>query len=573
MSPPRYSPASSATYDSRSDYSESTRSDIEMGQSSDEDEEIEEELQENNRRLGISNCENALEFINGRVADIAAGDGNFDSGLDSESDSDIFISSDLHQNDTPPTITTDTANMSHLNTGDTDDEGCRPLCALCACPLSSSQLHTAPASFTSYPAIREELLDNLTQTRSPYDDRPDPDELDDDHRTALEMFDSRIVNYDKTRWLNGLRALTNMVVEEVQGEDDFGNSICVLKLKFFKLRFPIIYSEADWLYPTIRAGRNNIPVRIGRLINCYKNPPSQTAAADSLFNPGPAMPYHLQCLKLFRKFMGREFNLQNFDLGVLYMTMQTELQRGDDAHYLQDLKYLAEGYENDGWPWQCRPGFEYLVLDPMGPTDFFIEKIIRKRPAPGTSGFLHRTPQRTSSDIFSLLPHELKFLILENLRPTDAYSLTTASRAMLSGTSRPIFWKQYALRHLPWLFELRPIARKDEQCKYDYRDLSNWADNMSQLNDPKRTDRYLFLVNRRRLWESWHGLGWNVKDTTKHWELATASGAEPGTAQWENEGGEENNGSHDVQEAHNERHSEATLATTSMITTTRSQIS
>lgn len=105
MSPPRYSPASSATYDSRSDYSDGTRghSDIDMDRSetendSDEDEEMEEEnsrhglvgaFRSSDTRMSGINFEAAVQLINGRVADIAACDGNFDSDLNSEFDSDF----------------------------------------------------------------------------------------------------------------------------------------------------------------------------------------------------------------------------------------------------------------------------------------------------------------------------------------------------------------------------------------------------------------------------------------------------------------------------------------------------
>jgi hypothetical protein len=145
---------------------------------------------------------------------------------------------------------------------------------------------------------------------------------------------------------------------------------------------------------------------------------------------------------------------------------------------------------------------QYLVLDPTGNTDA-IKQAIQARAPRRLSPI--SVPAGVTHDVFHKLPAELKQMVMGYLRPEEAQALITASWTMYLGTANHGFWRLYALRELPWLFELAALA--GEGARLDYKDICFWMDEASTLDDPGRADMFLSLVNRRRLWEDWEGLG------------------------------------------------------------------
>ncbi|KAF9891589.1 hypothetical protein FE257_003600 [Aspergillus nanangensis] len=207
-------------------------------------------------------------------------------------------------------------------------------------------------------------------------------------------------------------------------------------------------------------------------------------------------PIHGSCLEVFTRAITGSTDINLLDKEALYNTM-AELS----SYSALNLPYGdIHGPDQD---WQCIPGEEYSVTNPMsidGVKEFLKENLPRNKDhCPNKSPV--DTTQRIAGDPFRYIPYDVAYLILSYLSGHSLQALIKASAVFKNVSRGEGFWKQVLVRHMPWFWELQDMVRDSAIADINYKETYLWLEKETTVPFGMR-GLLLGIANRRRIWNT-----------------------------------------------------------------------
>lgn len=169
-----------------------------------------------------------------------------------------------------------------------------------------------------------------------------------------------------------------------------------------------------------------------------------------------AMPFHPTCLEVFKRASVRRSGSVDYEGLVNWWIIEA-------GHKFSDFP-RDPAVTTEQW-FLHKFGDEFVAANPCFGTR--MESMLAASDRTGDPGFVYDTPvfgeaHRTSDDVFSRLPRELCFMVLDQLQSRDIANLRLVSRSFHQLPHS--FFRSLTLREMPWLWEA--------WCDLDY---SKWA--------------------------------------------------------------------------------------------------
>lgn len=217
-------------------------------------------------------------------------------------------------------------------------------------------------------------------------------------------------------------------------------------------------------------------------------------------------PFHSSCMAVLKKVYEWSLNSSSYKkmkgLDSTEIDMDSLYDAATDlcdpyAVYLK-LKYGdISGAEQC---WECHPGEEYSVTDPLHSAVETIEL-----PPVSTAFQSLYSRLRSSVDPFGAVPNEVIHSICTYLPGEDLSNFLMASFVAHCATLDPTFWKSLGRSRMPWAWELwERTSRHDSQLGFpiDYKKLYFLVDAHTSLpfGITRRLSGWMGLANRRRIW-------------------------------------------------------------------------
>jgi hypothetical protein len=208
-------------------------------------------------------------------------------------------------------------------------------------------------------------------------------------------------------------------------------------------------------------------------------------------------PMHEACFDVLTRCLGYAHR-KDVDKDVMYGVME---QLGD-----QHSRHLSLDYGHLQGPeqyWECIPGEEYSLADPMLKSTIGGElmSMLPARLFETTVSTLDLSP-KVRSDPLTVLPYDVLHFVFAGLSIKDTISLIKASWHVLDSTRDPAFWRLMIRLHIvPFFWELeRALKDATFPDTFDWRGMFQWLNGVTK---PKfGMDSSLNIIaNRRRIWD------------------------------------------------------------------------